>query len=545
MAQIGLSVKGLTDESMSQEQQIKRVISYLRKLEDELRYVLSNLDEGNLSQELTQVIDSKAAKSETKIIEDAVAKTRSEMKRDGQQIELSVQRILDGEDSVSALSTGNEDSVRVTITKDTFIVNVDGGEEEMMIDETGASFRDLQVRNSFYAPGVARSLDGTEYSIGPGGDYPTLTAFAEAIRGRVLLDTVVATMTADTNEDVVFRAMNGCVLAIDGGGHTLTGSITLDGVSTQETVIHDLTILAGGTKAPLTVDGCEYTSVLYCTINANATADTGIIVRKTALQLEHTEIMNASTAIDAQIGSSLYCADLSGVASNCLSAEGSEVYWHGTRPSGLIVMDGMPSITTPEDLSALTVDYGHGEPPQPTSVKFEEQVTKVLNCQGSGSWAYWPQGSMRQGAYNNAPNKGCMWWDNDKLRSMMAGKTVTACTLTLKRETGVGRTAAVDVTLRGLTLTEDNAYGTILTSTATDPVYGGIVAELGSINRNETVTFDVPLIFAQKLISGEINGFCLYNAETKNYGSLGYSYNYARMCGTDGDTPPVLSITAE
>ena len=132
-----------------------------------------------------------------------------------------------------------------------------------------------------------------------------------------------------------------------------------------------------------------------------------------------------------------------------------------------------------------------------------------------------------------------MWFDNSTIRSALSGKTVRSATLRLHRVSGSGKSSAVQVTARGLTLT--GASGTVSNDTSA-AVYGGLSAMLGTIGNGETLALALPVNLVNALVSGSINGFALYAGETTQTGSRGFSANYCRFDGVGDQFAPVLTI---
>ena len=122
-----------------------------------------------------------------------------------------------------------------------------------------------------------------------------------------------------------------------------------------------------------------------------------------------------------------------------------------------------------------------------------------------------------------------MWFSN--ARNLLSGCTVKSATLTLRRKDGSGSSASKPVYLCAITNTSASGTPSIAVN------YGSI----GTIGRNKTVTFAIPVAAVQGLANGTYGGLCLYETPY-NFGSSTYSNAYMRMCGTDTDYEPYLTV---
>ena len=64
MPTLDINIPQFKPEDLDDERQRRRILGYLSSLNEQLRYVLNNLDEDKLSPALTEIIDSKASATE-------------------------------------------------------------------------------------------------------------------------------------------------------------------------------------------------------------------------------------------------------------------------------------------------------------------------------------------------------------------------------------------------------------------------------------------------------------------------------------------------
>ena len=122
-----------------------------------------------------------------------------------------------------------------------------------------------------------------------------------------------------------------------------------------------------------------------------------------------------------------------------------------------------------------------------------------------------------------------MWFGS--LKGALSGTTVKSATLTLHRKTGSGSSSAKTVYLCAITNTSASGVPSIAVN------YGA----LGTIGRNQQVTFGIPVAAVQGLANGTYGGLCLYETPY-NFGSSSWSNCYMRMSGSDTSSRPYLQV---
>ena len=197
--------------------------------------------------------------------------------------------------------------------------------------------------------GFAEKYTGNaRVTIGAGGDFATLGAFAETVDNRLLTSDVTAEIVSDLSGSVRLSGMTGAGrLEIEGGGHTLTGGLSLNGARVG--------ISALSFAAPVTVSGGDvrFSGVEFDGNGEEAALDAGDGAH---CRLENCGLANAVSLIRLRGGASLDGHGLRGGGSRWLDAEHAAIRMSGTRPAGGVQLAAC--LCAPADLSALTVDSG-------------------------------------------------------------------------------------------------------------------------------------------------------------------------------------------
>ena len=183
--------------------------------------------------------------------------------------------------------------------------------------------------------------------------------------------------------------------------------------------------------------------------------------------------------------------------------------------------------------SNVTVDYGTAIPPVTPDETTIQYATLTKSYRGG-----WRSDTtdVIQGVYSDSGYKsslswhyGCMWFGS--LKGVLSGTTVKSATLTLHRKTGSGSSSAKTVYLCAITNTSASGVPSIVVN------YGA----LGTIGRNQQVTFGIPVAAVQGLANGTYGGLCLYETPY-NFGSSSWSNCYMRMSGSDTSSRPYLQV---
>lgn len=431
-----------------------------------------------------------------------------------------------------------EEFAETVLTKDAFEVNIDG-ENQLHVGEDGVSAA------SVTAPNVAAVYAGAaEIEVNPNFADSWLEAHkGEAVRNlqqaldlvndKQLKGTVKINMNNTSHyERADIHGVSGSgVLEIYGNGSTFYGGIDVQYCAAKVIVMGNNMLILGGDSAAVNVAGCSFVRIDGARVTGSGTDGVYYTDGSRGLLWNcdfagytnalHSTMMAGVLAV-ACTGSGIFKASLGGV-----------IAVSGTMPTGgpLVQANGQVWSDGAEGTSGST-------PGISTSITAAEyNATVTATCRNSGSWM---AGQLRQNFYEGlGACKACIWFDNATIRSAMSGHTVKSASLRLHRVPGSGKSSAVQVTARGLTLT--GASGLVPNDTY-NSVYGGVSAVLGTLANDETVTFALPVAMVNALISGSINGFALYAGETSSLSNRAYSSNYCRLDGVGDPYAPVLTI---
>ena len=572
------------DEDISR--QMRKIIGYLRQLDEQLKYVLCNLDGENLSDSFRAVIDSstdaavldeltgnianlsteikqtaqaitlKASRADLNALGDRVSEAESTLTVQAGQIEGKVAQTafdqLSGEvQTVQSTVTQQanqisskvsqsdfDDFAETVLTKDSFEVNIDG-ENQLHVGADGVSAQ------SVTAPNVAAAYDGpAEITVNPnyadewieyqeGKAVRSLQQALDKINGKRLMYNVSITMDNTSHyARVDIHGVTGSgVLEVLGNGSTFYGGIAVQYCTAKVTIMGTgMTVYAGTGKA-VEVTGCSFVRIDGANVSGSGTDGVYYTEGSKGL-LWNCDFAGFTNAVHSSLTAHVIVNDCTGSGA-LMASFGGIVAANGTMPTGGTTELGNGKVWS----SGSTATGGSTSASSSTLTAASYDAVTTATCRNSGSWT---SGQLRQNfATGLGVCKGCVWFDNSAIRSALSGKTVRSATLRLHRVSGSGRSSAVQVTARGLTLT--GASGTVPNSTSAD-VYGGLSAMLGTIGNGDTVAMALPVNIVNALVSGSINGIALYAGETAQTGNRGFSANYCRFDGVGDQFAPVLTI---
>ena len=368
-----------------------------------------------------------------------------------------------------------------------------------------------------------------------------------ALSGRFIPKSVTISLAGDVYGDAALSGAWGQSVKISGGGHTLYGSLDLDG-TVCAVEAENLTInrpASSGNPYAVFARRCMgYVELRQCTLLGGETITVNI-ARGVRARMYACELRGAGTLIYLWHGSDLQTLNLrGGDCTNFLDIDGATARMGGTRPDGGWKMSNVSDVL-PADPGALTIDYGSATPTAPTILtkEFAMQHTDSYSQYLKWEWVYTTHPTddddVMQGFTETISRaRGCIWFDNAAIRSALGGKTINQATLRLHRMRGYGGSRAVDVHLYGTATEYEGRSGA--------PELTVDYGVIGQIAPNETLTITLPVQAAKDLASGAINGFTLYTGETAVYDGGLVSKNYARFAGEtsgDAETKPVLTVT--
>lgn len=431
-----------------------------------------------------------------------------------------------------------DDFAETVLTKDSFEVNIDG-ENQLHVGADGVSAQ------SVTAPNVAAAYDGPdEITVDPaftdawieyqeGKAVRNLQQALDKINGKRLTYNVSITMDNTSHyEKVDIHGICGSgTLEILGNGASFYGGIAASYCTAKVVVMGTgMTVYAGSGRA-VEVNGCGFFRVDGANFSGSGT-DGVYFSEGSRGFLWNCDFAGFTNAAHASMTAMLLINNCTG-SGKLKASYGGVISVNGTMPSGGSTTTGNGQVWS----TGATGTSGSTTASTSTITAKEYEAATTATCRGSSSWM---SGQLRQNFYQGlGACKACIWFDNTTLRSDLSGKTVKSATLKLKRVSGSGRSGAVSVTAKGLTLS--SASGTVSNDTSAS-VYGGQSSMLGTIANGETVAFALPTAMVNALVSGTIQGFALYAGETSQEGTRGFSKNYCRFDAVGDESAPVLTI---
>lgn len=409
----------------------------------------------------------------------------------------------------------------------TSLFMVQNEETGMTLDENGLSAEHVS------APNLQEKYTGaTAVTVGTGGDYGSLAAFASEINGKYVAEDVTVTLLSDMTSEATLKHVSGADIIIEGGGYSMYAPLNVENCGSY-VQIKNLTLSYSGSVASVYNSSRVYLS--SCIFNTSSTARSGASVRLdrgAQLFASNCQFYNTLGRLINVWGLS-HC--VLGWCSGAITTgpyafavlEGSDLRSYGSYPAGAIVTDASATYT----LNG-TEDSGTAQGTASALTTQEFTCTNSDTCRGSSNWD--GSGYVWQGYTSSGIHRGYMWFDG--LASAISGKTVKSATLKLTRVKGIGRSASAVLYAYYTTKTSNSGSQSVATG------YGG---ELGSIADGGTKVFDLPLEILTRIQSTGYGGICFYNGESSNASGKGYSKNYCKLYGADSDFAPVLTVTYE
>lgn len=424
----------------------------------------------------------------------------------------------------------DDDHFRVSTSN--FDVDVPGDAGDLHIDENGLS-ADTATFNTLNCNEVVKKYTGAStITLAANSDASVVGA---ALNNKCVASNVSILLNGDINGLLDIRGTTGNGnITINGQGHTLNGHVWIVNNAKYITIQNLKVSNSGDQRGSMHFHANRAIRVSKCTFNGNnlstsAGSSQGLRVYHTSIQVENCEFYNMAD-FNMVFGScaDVYVTGCKGDGVKCIYTDGASVKWSGTRPSGSW-NKGVPSLTTPADLTTLTINTGSATPAETpvTTASFKANATGTYYP--SGHWIN--DNVIRQGHEGTGSSArrdyGCMWFAASSLKN----KTIKSATLTIKRVAGKGRSSSV--TMKLWTTTVTGKSGVMASSTLTS------LGEVGKIANGETLTVSVPVSAIATIASG--GGLVLYTEETANASGKTYSANYAHFDGTNGSAP-VLTV---
>jgi hypothetical protein len=585
MAQLNLSLPSFHGMDLSDEKQMRKLTSYLYRLDEQLRYVLNNLGEENLSDSLRAIINAQtdatvldemtgrlqrlgtqitqtadkiklaASKEELDALGNVLNESVAAFEVTAEEIRLAVEGKLDAD----APSVGVQTASAVVNEKGVYL---SGGEIDMRTTdgENFVNITDGGVEASrLRAPDVMPKYAGptviyvnplaTSEEIEAGATYRSLKEALETIGGR-FVPYGVTMMLADgmTEYDDVFLKNAvfpaGLTVTASYDAHAkLMGQFSVSGCSGKLTVqFLDIQTHDGVNGDGFRISGSGiYARLEYCVIRGDTGGDAyGVYAAEGAnVYAAYCDMYDCRYALYGNTTSRCVAINNKGNCTICASM-GSDVSIHGSAPSANAAqLDAAEliggRIRTQGD-AYIFVDQGSGgsTPSTPVIAKLTSNVELTRSYKASGSVL---RNDPAQGWLEDAGSiKGCIWF-HDFYHEIVSGKNVLSATIRLHMKSS-GHGHAVAVELYGIrtastsnTLELGNSYGTVK----------------AKFSPGETAQIELPAQALLDISSGVAKGYALYNGDAGGYKGRFYSENYAVFTGSDGDDDkrPMLTVMYE
>lgn len=414
-----------------------------------------------------------------------------------------------------------------------FEVDISDSDEQLKLDNGGGVMTNLSVTERIEAPNIAERYTGKygRVEIGSNGDYSNYLEFAGAVSDKIILEDIDVWSEADFYGVLYLHGIHG------------SGNITIhmnydddNDVNAYHSQIglrnNGVVIVFDGCcfKANISVEGQTTVKFTNCFFKAGAASCLSMIDGVTAW-MDGCTLNGTGNLIELVRGVHLSAQNIAGTTTgNFIFARFATICWYGTRPQGS--NNTVISLTTPSDLSTLTVDPGDGGsliPSEPITVELTATLTDAYWWTSDDSNAGWYGGGRLIQGLQTYRHAAVMWFNTNAF----TGKTIKNATLTIKRISGQGRTTTVDI----------QVYTTPLSTNGGNPRTNSVYYDnIGSIANGQTKTFTIPVAAIQAIANGTMKGLMLWPNDTAVLYGHDYSANYARFEGTTG-TAPVLTVT--
>ena len=519
----------LTLTNLSESQQMRELNRQLTWIWDQL---LGGLSMKSLNKGTQEIINSKATAEDVE----------SMVSQSADAIILLVRGL-----NAPGVDTGDEGGVQVLITRDMFDVDVPGEDGDFRLNQTGG-WLPVLIANTVTADNLTYRYTGpttiyvnpeaTSAQLAGGAYFRSLKDACASLNNRTLTKSVTIHVQGDSYGDVVLNDICGGSITIQGGGHSLIGTMEMSDCTTR-IYIYGLSVTQPASSAAtraMWIINCRYVAMeASVRISGNGNAHALAVEAGSVVWLYNVELYNATNLLYAVYGTHITALSLKG--GNCTNfawANGCILKMEGSRPDGALRKSNAP-LLVPEDLTALTVDSGSAQPIVP------EVQTAAWDYIGSDSyadgWSWIADDDVRQG-YNGKRIYGVIWFDAAAMRTALFGKTINQASLRLHMLDGVGRGVSVKVQLYGTDKEYEGRSGVPALKTS----YGTI----GTANPGEINEIAIPVQAVADIVSGATRALVLYSDDTALYKDRGYSVNYARFSGSTSataDNCPRITVT--
>lgn len=480
MADYSMERPRFTAEDMDDEKQRKKIISWLIRLDEQLRYMMSNIGEENLNSELAGTIT--AAGNVVQLMAHSVEEQEATIQLLPDMIRIAVEGIDEFRTQGSTIVLTQTQAKIATQEFSIEITSSVDGTVSLQIDKDGSVMDYLTVRQKLTAPNIVLKYDGPDVLHVGGNEtlypnqYSSLQNALDQVNGKALHGDVYVKLHKDVYENVSLSGVTGYGQLVITGRYTDAGGpamraiqgwfildgcqarISLEGLDIRAASRYDTEL---GVHYPvLGFTGCSSVSVDHVSLSGTGNAYQVLnIDGKSSVNLEDVGVFGSSVsnAVGIYVGrnSDMHSINLKGSATYFLKGEGGRITMGGTRPAGLY-SEAEPCLIKPPGPTSLTIDIGDGtdgsEPePEPFVPPEPEQTTRTVTLSAVSSDTYlddltsgnadgWMHtGAMFQGYGGGTEHMACMWFNVSGIQ----GENVESARLRITRRAGSGPSSDV------------------------------------------------------------------------------------------------------
>lgn len=545
MAKVKITLPNIDADTLNNKEMMRKILSYLYQLNEELRYQLTHIDDENIAAEglteaaISQNLYKQISKGDLETIINAQAG----------KIEMVARRKLDADaPSVGVANASvviDPDGIELETSENGQIVARVGDDIELLIDKDGVTGK-KGVFDSVEAPNIVQAFAG--------GDFPwhgTLQTTLDALPRYLKADTTITIPAGTYPEDITIYGYKGARLLLQnatGEKVTIQGTVTIshcDRVVIAADTIGNVEIYPTTTTPTNVIYAHSNTWVQLSNINisgyrGSVSTNYGVFVvgggfQMTGCCVEYTTraAINGSTTLGWVLNNTGGGTSNSNSGYGILAQAGGHIGVLGTIPKAATATYGYGG--TIVAAGNLTQTEGGINYIAPTEFTKTFAITK--HCNYLLAWsrtrddqaATFTQGSWRGTNGNERFYAGVMWFDG--ATSALSGKTVVSASLTIRRAGG-GYSNPVPVWLSSTTLTAAN-YNTTYEPPLITPV------NVGSLDKQSAGTFDVTS-FMNVIQSG--GGIAVYESKHTTVTDT-WSPAYTQFYGKNSNYEPVLTVT--
>ena len=366
--------------------------------------------------------------------------------------------------------------------------------------------------------GIYRSLSDALYQLE-----------GKQIEGKIQINCVDGSVLY---EDITLSGVCGGEIEINAPECTLYGTIAIIDCSSRIQV-NSLSIVTM-TECALRAEGCTYIGLWRCTISSSSSEAVHISEGTRLYAVECTLLSSAGKA--AYVTMASFGVFIDCIGTGALVTQFASLAAMGSVPDGGCENWGGSLINT----EGVVPTGANGQPVAPEIITAIYTMTHSDSWRGGWNWV--EDNDIRQGYVSSGQVYGCVWFDNDLIRSQLKGRPINQASIRLSAMTGVGRGVAVSVELHGTVIEYETR------NSASNPEVTTSYGIIGSFEPGEVITVTIPIQAVDDLVNGTINGFMLYSSDTQLYKEKSYSRNYARFAGetsADESNVPMLTVVTE